>query len=81
MDINWIVGRQSSQSLWNDSWLEGKSLSSMVRMPENFEHTRDYTVGEIIQGGEWLLAEQFRDEHHGVWQQIQDVEILEHNED
>lgn len=81
LDITWIVGNQSSLSLWNDRWFDGQMLSSVVQIPEALEFTNDYTLGHLIQNGWWILPVQFHENLQGVCQRILEVEILEQPED
>lgn len=68
LDVNWIVGRHSKLSFWNDNWLEGRSLSSMYQIPQNLQYTKNYSVGRFISGGEWQLPENFDEEYREIWE-------------
>lgn len=59
LDVKWSIGTNSQLSLWNDVWLNGRSLWSFLhRLPE-LGFTADCKVSNFISDNAWALPDIF----------------------
>lgn len=68
-------------SLWEDQWLNGRSLSSFMSIPQELLFMENFEVSEIMVNGSWSIPQIWRDRFPVVTREIEEFQIAKTDDD
>lgn len=81
LDTEVILYRDSNASLWQGNCVHGRSLSSILTIPNELKFTRDFSVSRFLDNSIWSIPGYFSNALAEIGKLIQEIEISDQNTD